>query len=253
MAETTPPTAKRPWWIFTTYFAEGFPYSLVRLMSTAYFKDHGASLQAIGLTSLLGIPWTVKFLWAPLVDAFATKRRWLLTVEAGGGGRASPLLGVASATPQPLVIGRGGLPAAGVHGGDPRHRHRRLLPRGPRPDRPGALRRLPVGGLPGGADHRRRRHRLGLRPLLVAGRLPGRGGASWRRLWALHTARLAADRAAEAAGERAAPLPAPAPPPSSWWWRRPSRWSGSGPLSAARGAGGRHRSPRARSPPRGGS
>jgi len=92
------------WWVASLYFAEGFPYSLVRLMSTAYFKDHGASLQAIGLTSLLGIPWVLKFLWAPLVDAFATKRRWLLLVEAtvvvGVIG-----IGVASTLPQPLVAG----------------------------------------------------------------------------------------------------------------------------------------------------
>jgi PAT family beta-lactamase induction signal transducer AmpG len=95
---------KGRWWIPTTYFAEGFPYGLVRLMSTAYFKDHGASLQAIGLTSLLGIPWTVKFLWAPFVDTFSTKRRWLLTVEmAIVAGLV--LLGIASRTPAPLVVG----------------------------------------------------------------------------------------------------------------------------------------------------
>jgi PAT family beta-lactamase induction signal transducer AmpG len=86
------------------YFAEGFPYGLVRLMSTAYFKDHGASLQAIGLTSLFGIPWTLKFLWGPFVDAYATKRRWLLTLElAIVAGLV--LLGIASQTPAPLVAG----------------------------------------------------------------------------------------------------------------------------------------------------
>lgn len=65
----------------TTYFAEGFPYSLVRQISTVFFKDAGASLQAIGLTSLYGLPWTLKFLWAPLVDTYATKRRWLVAAE----------------------------------------------------------------------------------------------------------------------------------------------------------------------------
>ena len=69
------------WWIPSTYFAEGFPYSLVRQLSTVYYKDSGASLEAIGLTSLYGLPWTLKFLWAPLVDAYATKRRWLLSAE----------------------------------------------------------------------------------------------------------------------------------------------------------------------------
>ncbi|NWG00292.1 MAG: MFS transporter [Thermoanaerobaculaceae bacterium] len=77
---TRPPV--RPWWVVTTYFAEGFPYSLVRQISTVFFKDAGASLQAIGLTSLYGLPWTLKFLWGPLVDTYATKRRWLVTAEA---------------------------------------------------------------------------------------------------------------------------------------------------------------------------
>ncbi len=70
------------WWIPSLYFAEGFPYSLVRQLSTVYYKDAGASLEAIGLTSLYGLPWTLKFLWAPLVDAYASKRRWLLSAEA---------------------------------------------------------------------------------------------------------------------------------------------------------------------------
>ncbi len=94
----------RRWWVVSLYYAEGFPYSLVRLMSTAYFKDHGASLQAIGLTSLLGIPWVLKFLWAPLVDAFATKRRWLVTVE-GAVVVGVVLIGLASLLPNPLVAG----------------------------------------------------------------------------------------------------------------------------------------------------
>lgn len=81
-SQTDTANRQRPaFWVFTTYFAEGFPYSLVRQISTVYFKDFGASLQAIGLTSLYGLPWVLKFLWAPLADAFLTKRRWLLIAE----------------------------------------------------------------------------------------------------------------------------------------------------------------------------
>jgi PAT family beta-lactamase induction signal transducer AmpG len=94
----------RRWWVVSLYYAEGFPYSLVRLMSTAYFKDHGASLQAVGMTSLLGIPWVLKFLWAPLVDAFSTKRRWLLSIE-GAVVVGLVLIGLASLVPNPLVAG----------------------------------------------------------------------------------------------------------------------------------------------------
>lgn len=89
------------WWIPSTYFAEGFPYSLVRQLSTVYYKDAGASLQAIGLTSLYGLPWTLKFLWAPLVDAYATKRRWLLSAEGVLVGLVA-LMAVAATLPAAL-------------------------------------------------------------------------------------------------------------------------------------------------------
>ena len=79
---------RAPWWAVTTYFAEGFPYALVRLLATPFFRDAGASLQAVGLTSLYGLPWNLKFLWAPAVDTTATKRRWLVTVEAVLAGLA---------------------------------------------------------------------------------------------------------------------------------------------------------------------
>lgn len=45
------------------------------------FKELGASLQAIGLTSLFHLPWNLKFLWGPLLDKYESKRRWLLWVE----------------------------------------------------------------------------------------------------------------------------------------------------------------------------
>lgn len=88
-------------WVVSTYFAEGFPYSLVRQISTVYFKDAGASLQTVGLTSLYGLPWILKLLWAPILDAYSTKRRWLVALEvflaastiglAAVSGLASPL------------------------------------------------------------------------------------------------------------------------------------------------------------------
>jgi MFS transporter, PAT family, beta-lactamase induction signal transducer AmpG len=92
-----------PLWALSTYFAQGFPYSLVRQLSTVFFKDHGASLQAIGMTSLYGVPWVLKALWAPAVDAFSTKRRWLLAVEAV---LVAGILGMAggAASPKPLEV-----------------------------------------------------------------------------------------------------------------------------------------------------
>ncbi len=68
-------------WVFTSYFAEGLPYSLIRVVSSFFFRDCGVSLQAVGLTSLFGLPWIFKFLWAPFVDEYLTKRKWLLITE----------------------------------------------------------------------------------------------------------------------------------------------------------------------------
>ena len=68
-------------WAFTTYFAEGFPYTIIRIISSVFFRDMKISLEAIGLTSLFGLPWVLKFLWGPQIDEFATKRKWMLFMQ----------------------------------------------------------------------------------------------------------------------------------------------------------------------------
>lgn len=69
-------------WVSSTYFAEGLPYALVNNVADAMFTIMGASLGAIGLTSLFHLPWNLKFLWGPLLDAYETKRAWLWVCEA---------------------------------------------------------------------------------------------------------------------------------------------------------------------------
>lgn len=68
-------------WVSSTYFAEGLPYTVVNNLAEILFKELGASLQVVGLTSLLHLPWNFKFLWGPFVDGYETKRRWLLATE----------------------------------------------------------------------------------------------------------------------------------------------------------------------------
>ncbi|MFO7565334.1 MAG: hypothetical protein R6X02_22010 [Enhygromyxa sp.] len=68
-------------WVSSTYFAEGFPYAVVNNIADILFKELGASLQVVGLTSLFHLPWNLKFLWGPFVDSYETKRRWLLATE----------------------------------------------------------------------------------------------------------------------------------------------------------------------------
>ncbi len=68
--------------MFSTYFAEGLPYGIIRLVSSAFFTDVGLKERYLGYLNFLGIPWNLKFLWAPLVDLFGTKRTWMIALQA---------------------------------------------------------------------------------------------------------------------------------------------------------------------------
>jgi PAT family beta-lactamase induction signal transducer AmpG len=59
------------------YFAEGLPFGVVKDLLPVYFRLHGVALRDIGLMSLLMLPWSVKVLWAPLVDQLGARRRWI--------------------------------------------------------------------------------------------------------------------------------------------------------------------------------
>lgn len=64
------------------YFAEGLPFTFLRSsVVPAFLKQQGASLEVIGLTSLLGIPYTFKFIWSPIIDIFWRKRHWTLALQ----------------------------------------------------------------------------------------------------------------------------------------------------------------------------
>ncbi len=47
-----------------------------------YLRVHGVSLAAIGVFSSLTLPWTLKPLWAPLVDRFGERRQWIAAALA---------------------------------------------------------------------------------------------------------------------------------------------------------------------------
>ncbi len=71
-----------PIWVTLLYFAEGLPFTFLRTsVVPAFLKDMGASLQTIGYTSLLGIPYTFKLLWSPLIDIFWRRRHWTLALQ----------------------------------------------------------------------------------------------------------------------------------------------------------------------------
>jgi MFS transporter, PAT family, beta-lactamase induction signal transducer AmpG len=68
-------------------FASGLPLALSGSTLAVWLTESDINLATIGLFSLVGLPYTIKFLWAPLVDAidipalsrrFGRRRGWLI-------------------------------------------------------------------------------------------------------------------------------------------------------------------------------
>ena len=57
------------------YIAQGLPYGFFTQALPVLMRENGASLKAISATSLLFLPWALKFLWAPMVDHVGTPAR----------------------------------------------------------------------------------------------------------------------------------------------------------------------------------
>ena len=66
------------YWVAILYFAEGFPFGIIKDTLPVFFRVHGVRLADIGLLTLVGLPWSLKFLWAPAVDVYGKRRTWIL-------------------------------------------------------------------------------------------------------------------------------------------------------------------------------
>jgi PAT family beta-lactamase induction signal transducer AmpG len=67
----------------SAYLAEGIPFAMVIWVAGTMFKDLGHSDSQITLsTASIGIVWSLKPLWAALLDMYGTKRLWVLATEA---------------------------------------------------------------------------------------------------------------------------------------------------------------------------
>jgi predicted MFS family arabinose efflux permease len=69
------------WLLSSLYLAQGLPFGFFTQALPVLLRDMGYSLTAIGATSFLFLPWALKFLWAPWVDARGTRRAWLLPLQ----------------------------------------------------------------------------------------------------------------------------------------------------------------------------
>lgn len=71
---------------FIMGFACGLPLLLTITVLQAWMKEEGVDLTIIGIMSLVGLPYTVKFLWAPVVDRYTLpflgrRRGWLVIAQ----------------------------------------------------------------------------------------------------------------------------------------------------------------------------
>jgi PAT family beta-lactamase induction signal transducer AmpG len=72
---------------FVLGFSSGVPLLLSSKTLQGWLTDANMGLSVIGLAALLGLPYTLKFLWAPLFDRFSLpflgrRRGWLIVIQA---------------------------------------------------------------------------------------------------------------------------------------------------------------------------
>ena len=69
-------------WVPTAYLAEGIPFAMVIWVAGTMFKDLGRSDAEITVgTASIGLAWSLKPLWAPLLDMAQTKKFWVISTE----------------------------------------------------------------------------------------------------------------------------------------------------------------------------
>lgn len=71
---------------FLMGFSCGLPLLLTISVLQAWMKDEGVDLTVIGLMALVGLPYTLKFIWAPFLDRFippflGRRKGWLLLAQ----------------------------------------------------------------------------------------------------------------------------------------------------------------------------
>ncbi len=67
-------------------FSSGLPLSLLSGTLQAWFTQSGSSLMTVGLLSMIGFPYSYRFLWAPLLDRYVLfsigrRRSWILVTQ----------------------------------------------------------------------------------------------------------------------------------------------------------------------------
>src|SRR6202049_923217 len=101
-------------------FSAGLPLALSGSTLLVWMREAGVDLGTIGLFALVGTPYTLKFLWAPLVDALdvpvlsrllGRRRGWLVFAQLLLMA-AIVFLAFCNPAAAPWLVGVGGLPVA---------------------------------------------------------------------------------------------------------------------------------------------
>ena len=114
-------------------FSSGLPLALSGSTLLVWMTEAGVNLGTIGLFALVGTPYTIKFLWAPLIDAldvpllsrrFGRRRGWLLLSQFL---LIAAIVFLGTLRSVGLAVPRRGRRAPGRHRlGDAGHRRRRV-------------------------------------------------------------------------------------------------------------------------------
>ncbi len=69
-------------WVPSAYFAMGLPFIAISLASVLMFESMGISDTKIAFwTSIIMLPWTIKFLWSPVMEMFKTKKHFIVATQ----------------------------------------------------------------------------------------------------------------------------------------------------------------------------
>ena len=85
-------------WVPTAYFAMGLPFVILNMVAVLMFSGLGVDDKLTTFwTSLIMLPWTLKFLWSPFIGIFKTKKFFVVTTQIVTGvafGLVASVLGL---------------------------------------------------------------------------------------------------------------------------------------------------------------
>ena len=85
-------------WVPTSYFAMGLPFVILNMVAVLMFSGLGVDDKLTTFwTSLIMLPWTLKFLWSPFIGIFKTKKFFVVTTQIVTGvafGLVASVLGL---------------------------------------------------------------------------------------------------------------------------------------------------------------